>query len=166
MYNGQKIIFVVITDNQSKLISDLGARIWSHEKKVKSLLSQNVCLMTRKTYELTGWKGENTWVLTRNRNWKRRGIGLIYDLEDLHLHTEGDVYVLGGASLFVQLQDVVDEIHMFVLNSSSGKENWMMINMIDWKPFNYRNENVWSYAHLKKKPKADPIDYMTEELFS
>jgi len=165
MLNGQKIIYIVITDNQSKLISDLGARIWNHEKRVKDLLVKSNCLMTRKTHDMTGWKGPKTWIITRNHEWKRSGLGLIYDLEDLHLHIEGDLYVLGGASLFSQLRDAVDEIHMYVLNSSSGKEEWMNIDMSEWRPFNYRNEDVWSYAHLKRKAKADPIDYMTDELF-
>lgn len=165
MLHNQKIIFVTISDNQSKMIADLGTRVWHHEILVRGFLQKENCLMGRKTYEMTKWKGEKSWVLTSDKNWRKPGIGTIHDLDDLHLHCEGPIYVLGGQSVFQQLEKYVDEIHMYVINNREGIEDWIRINMKDWKPRDYRNENVWSYAHLIGKPKGDPIDYMTEELF-
>jgi dihydrofolate reductase len=165
MLHNQKIIFVTISDNQSKMIADLGTRVWHHEILVRGFLQKENCLMGRKTYEMTKWKGEKSWVLTSDKNWRKPGIGTIHDLDDLHLHCEGPIYVLGGQSVFQQLEKYVDEIHMYVINNREGTEDWIRINMKDWKPRDYRNENVWSYAHLIGKPKGDPIDYMTEELF-
>ena len=121
--------------------------------------------MGRVTHEMTNWKGPKTWVLTSNRNWKRDGVGVIHDLDDMHLHMEGPVYILGGQSLFLQLEACIDEIHMYVVNNREASDEWINMNMKHWKPFDYANQQIWSYANLKRKHMADPIDYMTEELF-
>ena len=166
MLHNQKIIFVTIADNQSKMIAELGTRVWHHEMLVRDFLRKHNCLIGRKTYDMTKWKGEKTWILSANKKWKRLGLGTIHDLDDLHLHIEGPVYVLGGQSVFKQLEDYVDEIHMYVINNREGEEDWIQINMVDWKPQNYKNETVWSYAHLFKKPKAESTDYgMVDHLF-
>lgn len=155
MLHNQKIIFVSIVDNQSNTVPDLGLRIWDHECLIDRLLKREVCLMGRKTYDITKWKGSNTWVITRNKNLRIRNINIIYDTDDLHLHTEGPIYVLGGTSLFKQLENCVDEIHMYIANNKDGTEDWISIDMNKWTPTNFKNEGIWSYALLiKKKPKT------------
>jgi dihydrofolate reductase len=160
MLHNQKIIFVTITDNQSQMIANLGTRIWHHEILIREFLKTENCLIGRVTYDLTRWRGENLWVITRDRKWRRMGIGTIHDIDDLHLHTEGPLYVLGGKSIFKQFEKYVDEIHLYVLNNKEGSEEWIKLTMAEWKPFNYRNENIWSYAHLirKEKPTPEPYD--------
>jgi len=159
MLHNQKIVFVAIIDNKSKMIAELGTRIWHHELLVRNFLKKQNCLMGRNTYDLTRWKGPNTWVLTSDLEWKRMGIGTIHDLDDLHLHIEGPVYVLGGTSLYKQLEKFVDEVHLYVINNSEGSEPWIHMKMNEWKPTEYQNENVWSYAHLIKKPRPTPVEY-------
>jgi hypothetical protein len=158
MLHGQKIIFVSIVDNQSKTVPELGTRIWHHEVLVQDILRRKNAIVGRKTYELTGWKGPNTWILTNNKNLQKSGVGIIHDLDDIHLHTEGDIFVLGGTSIFKMLEKYVDEIHMYVLNNKEGKDDWIKIAMHNWIPHNYLNENIWSYAHLQKKEMIDPIE--------
>ena len=162
MFNNQRIIFVSIIDNGSNMMESLSTRIWQHETLVKGLTETKNCLIGRKTFDITRWKGPNTWVLTRNRDWKARGVGTIHDLEDLHLHIEGDLYILGGQSLFHQLADHVDEIHMFVLNNYLGKESWIKVKMNEWRASDYNDQSVWSYVHLNRKiieslPKTEPL---------
>lgn len=163
MLHNQKIIFVAIIDNQSKMIPELGTRIWHHELLVRDLLKKSNCLIGRKTYELTRWKGNNTWVLTSDLKWRRMGMGTIHDLDDLHLHIEGPIHVLGGRSLYRQLESFVDEVHLYVVNNKEGKEPWIKMKMNEWKPTEYRNENVWSYAHLIRKPKPTPSEYHDDD---
>jgi dihydrofolate reductase len=165
MLHNQKIIFVAIVDNQSKMIPDFGTRIWHHEMLIRKLLKNANCLMGRNTYDMTGWKGQNTWVLTSKRSWRRVGVGTIHELDDLHLHIDGPVHVLGGQSLYKQLEKFVDEVHMYVVNNKEGTEDWIKMSMTQWKPHSYKNETIWSYANLHKKPKADPIEYMDDYLF-
>jgi dihydrofolate reductase len=164
MLNEQKISFVSIIDNNSMMMPHLKTRIWHHQKLVNNLLENEVCIFGRRTFEITRWKGPNSWVMTSDRSWRRTGVGTIHDFDDLHLHTEGDVYVLGGISLFKQFEPYVDEIHLYVLNGTDGKEPWIDIHMRDWKPMAYTNKGLWSYGHLRKIKNVDPHD-LNKELF-
>jgi dihydrofolate reductase len=161
MLHGQKISFVFIIDNDSKMVPGLKARIWHHELLVKQLLRDEVCIMGRKTQELTGWKGEKSWVLTRDKNWRRVGIGTIGSLDDIHLHTEAEtIYVLGGKGLFKKLQHNVDELRMYVVNNREGSEPFPKIKTEEWKPMDYVSEKIWSYGHLERKDIVDNDDYL------
>lgn len=160
MLHGQKIIFVSIVDNQSKTVPNLRYRIWHHEVLVKDILNRKNVIMGRKTHDMTRWKGPKTWVLTKNKNLTKPGVGIIHDIDDLHLHTEGDIFVLGGSSVFKLFEDYVDEIHMYVINNKEGKEDWISLKMTNWLPRNYTNEYIWSYAHLQRKEELDPIDFI------
>jgi len=151
MLHNQKIIFVSIVDNESNMVPDLGLRIWHHECLIKDLLKKEVCLIGRKTYDLTKWKGNNTWVITRDLKWRRLNMNVIHDTDDIHLHTEGPVYILGGSSLFKQLEKCVDEIHMYIANNKDGTEEWISLDMNKWTPISFKNEGIWSYAHLTRK---------------
>ena len=152
MLHGQKIVFVIMIDNDSNMMPELKTRIWHHEKLVKKFLKTEICVMGRKTHEITGWKGPNSWILTKNKNLRREGIGTINNLDDIHLHTPGPkVYVLGGASLFKKMIKNIDELHMYVINNREGTIPFPKITMEDWKPLNYKNESIWSYGHLEKK---------------
>jgi dihydrofolate reductase len=165
MLNEQKIIFVSIIDNDNTTVPDLGIRIWHYQTKIKLLLQTETCVFGRKTYELTQWKGRNSWVLTRNKKWRKSGIGTIHSLDDLHLFCEGPIYVLGGDSLFNQLEEYVDELHLWVLNNNKGKVPWIDLNMKDWKPVNYKSAAIWSYAHLQKVKNCDPLG-LNQDLFT
>lgn len=164
MLHGQKIIYVSIIDNKSDMMPHLKTRIWHHQKLVSRLLKRSVCIMGKNTFEITRWKGPESWVLTRDTKWRRTGVGTIHDIDDIHLHTEGPVHILGGASLFTQFQSYVDEVHLYVLNGEDGTEPWIGINMRDWKPQNYTNRGLWSYAHLIKSENHDPHE-LNRELF-
>lgn len=154
MLNEQRIIFVSIVDNNNEMLSGLGMRIWHAELMIKEFLKNKTCLIGRKTFEITQWKGANSWVITKNKKWYRSGVGTIHSLDDLHLFAEGPIYVLGGISLYEQLKDFVDEMHLFVVNDSKGNEPWIDIDMKNWKPLDYLDRKIWSYVHLEKvKPK-------------
>jgi dihydrofolate reductase len=153
MLHGQRIIFVSIVDNDNESNPNMNIRIYHHQKLVRNLLKENNCLIGRKTFDLTNWKGPNVWVLTRNRNWKRSNVGTIHDLDDLHLHIDGPIFVLGGSSLYHQLSSFVDEIHLYVLNNNKGTEPWIKIDTKEWEPDEYLSKDIWSYVHLKKLTK-------------
>lgn len=163
MLHGQRIAFVFIIDNNSKMMPELKARIWHHENLVKKLLEREVCVMGRKTHEITGWKGKNSWVLTKKTDWRRVGVGTIGSIDDIHLHTDADtIYILGGKSLFRKLQFVVDELHMYVINNKEGIDPFPKIRMSEWKPVAYQSEKIWSYGHLEKKEIEEYDGYLYE----
>lgn len=139
---------MVDIDNQSP--KNLNFRIWDYHILIKKFLSEENCLLGRKTFDLVQWKGPKCWVLTRNKKWKKTNVGTIHDLDDLHLHIDGPLYVLGGDSLFKQLEEYVDEMHMYTLNAKGGHKDFLYINLESWKPANFKNKDTWSYVHLKK----------------
>ena len=142
MLDGNKIIFVAIIDNDNESVPNLGVRIWHHEKLVKGFLKEHNCVMGRKTYDITQWKGPKSWVLTTNKKWKKTGIGTIHSIDDFHLFIDGPVYVIGGNSLFKQLEEYVDEVHLFVMNNDKGEDPWIEMDMKDWKPISYISRNI------------------------
>lgn len=150
MLHGQRIIFVSIVDNDSECIPNMGFRIWHYEKLIKKLLKNENCVIGRKTYDLVQWKGRKTWVLTKDKDWHRSGVGTIHSIDDFHLFIEGSLYILGGKSLYDQLSPYLDEIHLYVLNNHLGSEPWIKLNMKDWKPLSYVSKKTWSYANMEK----------------
>jgi dihydrofolate reductase len=156
MLDGIKISFVALVDNKNRYRKNLTQRIWNYEKFTKSLLEKETCIIGRKTFDLTNWKGKKSWVLTRDRNWKRDGIGTIHNIDDIHLFCEdGTIYILGGISLFEQLESYVDEINLFVFNNKEGEEDWISFDMKDWKPVDYTSDKIWSYAKLERRTKNE-----------
>ncbi len=153
MLNGNRIIFVAIVDNKSQSYKDMSVRLWPYQKMVNRFLKIENCVMGRATHELTRWKGSKSWVLTRDIKWKSLGIGTIHNIEDFHLWMDGDIYILGGNSIFKQLEPYVDEIHLYVFNSSKADTNWIKIDMKEWNPVDYANFDYWSYANLQKSIK-------------
>jgi dihydrofolate reductase len=152
MLDDIKITFVAIVDNKNQYNRDLTERIWSHEKFIRELLKKETCIIGRRTFELTNWKGPKSWVLTSNREWRRSGIGTIHSIDDLHLFVEDDnIFVLGGQSLYEQMSDYVDEIHLYVFNNKKGEEDWIRFNMKEWQPVDYDSNKTWSYAKLERK---------------
>jgi dihydrofolate reductase len=152
MLDGIKISFIALVDNKNRFRTDLTERLWDHEKFIRKTLKTGTCLLGRKTFELTNWKGPKSWVITRNRNWKRSGIGTIHSIDDLHLHVEDDtIHVIGGKSVYDQLSDYVDEMHLYVFNNNKGDEDWIKFKMSEWQPVDYSSNKIWSYAKLERK---------------
>lgn len=159
MLDDIKISFVAIVDNKNQQKKDLTERIWEHEKFVRDLLKNEVCVMGRKTHEITNWKGNKSWVLTRNKKWTRSGVGTMHSIDDIHLFCDSDhVYVLGGSSLYESLSESVDEIHLFVLNNKKGEENWIDFDMKNWQPIDYNSNKIWSYARLERRERSRKKD--------
>lgn len=148
-----KISYVVIIDNQNKYKEGLSRRIWHHEKFIKTILERESCILGRKTFDITNWKGPNSWVITKDRNWKRSGIGTIHSIDDIHLHIEDKLYVIGGMSLYEQLENYIDEIHLYIFNNKEGDLDWIPFDMKNWKPIDFFSNEIWSYAKLEKKKK-------------
>ena len=152
MFGDLKISYVVISDNKNFLKKNFKRRIWHHHKFVTELLSKETCLIGRKTFDLTNWKGKKSWIITRNKKFKVDGIGVIHNLEDIRLFAEDDtIYILGGRSLYIQLQEYVDELHFYVFNNKEGDEDWIDINIKDWIPVDYLSNDIWSYAKLSRQ---------------
>ena len=67
MFGELKIAFVVMVDNQNCFKKDLKRRIWHHHRFVSDLLKDKTCLIGRKTFDLTNWKGKKSWIISRDK---------------------------------------------------------------------------------------------------
>jgi len=151
MLHGQEIHFVSLVDMKNESYKGLSTRIWNHEKLVNNLLLETkACLLGRKTYDITNWKGDNLWILTNDVNWKRVGVGTIHNIDDLHLHTEGPIYVLGGSSVFNLFLDYVDIIHLYTTQDNEGTEPWVDLDYYEWEPIECKVKNLWTHIKLKR----------------
>lgn len=151
MFGDKKIIFVSVLDSNNRSYQELTRRIADHQKTVTDLIKTGSCLIGRKTQEMTGWKGEGAWVLTGNKKWRRNQVSVIHNLEDARLHMPGnEIFVLGGISLFKQLEKNVDEFMLWNINDKSGNESWISLDMSAWKPISYNTQNNWTYAKLTR----------------
>ena len=151
MLDGLKINFVAIVDNANNMVPALGNRIWHHQNFVNDLLKSKTCIIGRKTYEITQWKGPKSWVLSRDINWRKTGIGTLHSIDDMHLFCEDDsVYILGGKSLYESLEPFVDTLYVYVINNTDGRIPWIDFDMKQWKPVDYTTNSIWSLAKLEK----------------
>lgn len=155
MLDGKKIIFVAIVDNNNNSIDGLGIQIWHYRKLIKGLLNTNTCVMGKHTYDITQWKGPNTWILSRDKKLRLTRVGVIHSIDDFHLFMDGPIYVLGGNSLYHQLEPYMDEVHLYVLNNTKGKLPWISLNMNNMRPTNYISKGIWSYAQMEKVKKGE-----------
>ncbi len=154
MFGELKISFVAIVDNSNNMVSSFGTRIWHHQNFVNGLLKDKTCIFGRETYDITQWKGNKSWVLTTDQNWRRSGIGAISDIEDVRLFSEDDeVFVLGGKSLYYELKDYVDTLYLYVVNNNEGTIPWINLDMKLWNASEYHANKVWSFAKLEKVKK-------------
>ena len=151
MFFNQKIILVSVLDKNSLSYLTRTSRVYDHEVLVNSLLATENCLIGRKTFELTDRKGKNTWILSRDRNFKRHNVGTINSTVDIHLFTEGDLYVLGGISLFKRFEEYADELKLFIINNNKGNESWLDINKAERKTKDYSRHSSYSYLNFERK---------------
>lgn len=152
MLGGRKVTFVMVLDKKNHSFSGLTRRIADHHSKVAELAATRTCVVGRRTQEITGWRGPGLWVLTRSRKWTRNGVGVVHSLDDLRLHSPGrELFVLGGVSVFGQLEKHVDEYMLWTVHSKEGDEECTAMVPSHWKPcLPYKSENNWSFAHLRR----------------
>ena len=84
-----------------------------------------VVVMGRKTYEsLPGGllEGRTNVILTKNGEYQVKGADMVHSLEELHeylsAYPSGDIYIIGGASLYEQLLEECDTVYLTKIDFS------------------------------------------------
>jgi dihydrofolate reductase len=158
MLGGRRVTFVMLLDKKNHSFSGLTRRIADHQDRVAHLIATGTCLVGRKSQELTGWKGPGLWVLTRNRKWTRNEAGVVHSLDDARLHLPaGGIHVLGGVSVYGQLEKYVDEYMLWTVHSREGDEECTAMLPSHWKASAYKSENNWSYAQLTRAKREKKV---------
>ncbi|MFL6195897.1 MAG: dihydrofolate reductase [Thermoanaerobaculia bacterium] len=84
-------------------------------KRFKDLTMGHALVMGRKTYDSVGHPlpGRTTIVITRQPDWRRKGVLVAHTLEDALALAEGDeVFVAGGEEVFRHALDRADRIYL------------------------------------------------------
>ena len=93
-------------------------------KRFKSLTMGHHLIMGRKTFESIGrpLPGRTTIIVTRDQSFQPEGCLVAHSLETAlefaRLDLENDVFVIGGAEIFVQAIELADRIYLTQVHSS------------------------------------------------
>lgn len=93
-------------------------------KRFKSLTMGHHLIMGRKTFESIGrpLPGRTTIIVTRDQSFQPEGCLVAHSLETAlefaRLDLENDVFVIGGAEIFVQAIELADRIYLTKVHSS------------------------------------------------
>ncbi len=153
MFGDKKVVFVMLLDKRNYSFTGLTRRIMDHHNRVLDIAKSQPVLVGRVTQELTGWKGPHMYALTRDPGWTRHRVGILRDLEDARLLAGDVLHVAGGVSLYRQMEGYVDEYMLWTVHSREGDEQCTEMQPAKWNPTNYKCENNWSFAHLKRSMK-------------
>lgn len=129
--------------------NNLLVSIPSDMKNFRALTIGNVVIMGRKTFESlpnqAPLEERENIVITKDINFKAKGITVVHSLEELDSEIEGidedRVFVIGGGSIYNQLIDRCDEVYVTKINYSYKADtffpnldqdpNWIMIEESD-----------------------------------
>ncbi len=107
-------------------------RIPQDMKFFKEMTTGKVVVMGRKTLESfpngTPLKDRVNIVLTRDRSYQAKGVLAVHDMEELERelarYDSGDVYVIGGESVYRQLLDKCDVAHITKIDYCYQADAW------------------------------------------
>jgi dihydrofolate reductase len=115
-------------------------------------------IMGRKTYESIGrlLPGRRNVIITRNADYKVEGAEVYGSIEEAidHCKNEEKVFIIGGAEIFKQSMDHLDEIYQTVVKHTFAADTFM--DPIDTTKF----KKVWSEDH--KADEKNTYDYTFE----
>ena len=121
------IIAIIVAMDETRGIGVEGRLPWylpADLKRFKSLTMGHHLIMGRKTFASIGrpLPGRTTIIVTRDQSFQPEGCLVAHSLETAlefaRLDLEDDVFVIGGAEIFVQAIELADRIYLTQVHSS------------------------------------------------
>ena len=121
------IISIIVAMDETRGIGVEGRLPWhlpADLKRFKSLTMGHHLIMGRKTFASIGrpLPGRTTIIVTRDQSFQPEGCLVAHSLETAlefaRLDLEDDVFVIGGAEIFVQAIELADRIYLTQVHSS------------------------------------------------
>jgi len=134
-------------------------------KRFKSLTMGHHLIMVRKTFESIGrpLPGRTTIIVTRDQSFQPEGCLVAHSLESAlefaRLDLEDEVFVIGGAEIFVQAIELADRIYLTQVHTSLpadvyfpeyAAEDWQETNSED-HPADEKNHYPYTFKILVRK---------------
>ncbi len=121
------IISIIVAMDETRGIGVEGRLPWhlpADLKRFKSLTMGHHLIMGRKTFASIGrpLPGRTTIIVTRDQSFQPEGCLVAHSLETAlefaRLDLENDVFVIGGAEIFIQAIELADRIYLTQVHSS------------------------------------------------
>lgn len=140
------MVKILVACDENRVIGKNNTLIWhlpADLKRFKELTTGQVIIMGRKTYESIGRPLPNriNIVITRQTGYQPTGVIIVHSLEEALLKAKslhrGDIYVVGGAEIYLQSMDLADEIELTQLHDIFDgdaffpiieEQNWQMVS--------------------------------------
>lgn len=105
-------------------------------KRFKEKTSNHSVIMGRKTYDSLekALSNRNNIVLTKNDNLTLNDAFVCHSLADaLKLCSSGEVFIIGGATLFNRFMKICDKIYLTIVEASIEGDTRVFIDFNDWE---------------------------------
>ena len=118
------MIALIVAYDRNRLISNNGQMPWYIEGELdrfKELTIGNVVIMGRKTYECIKKPLAKRFniVVSRSNNYEADNCITLRSLDDALEYAKGkDIYIIGGASLYQEVLDIVDVMYITEIDAS------------------------------------------------
>ena len=161
------IISIIVAMDETRGIGVEGRLPWylpADLKRFKSLTMGHHLIMGRKTFASIGrpLPGRTTIIVTRDQSFQPEGCLVAHSLETAlefaRLDLEDDVFVIGGAEIFVQAIELADRIYLTQVHSSLpadvyfpefAAEDWLETDS-EYHPADEKNHYPFTYKTLAR----------------
>ena len=161
------IISIIVAMDETRGIGLDGRLPWhlpADLKRFKSLTMGHHLIMGRKTFASIGrpLPGRTTIIVTRDQSFQPEGCLVAHSLETAlefaRLDLEDDVFVIGGAEIFVQAIELADRIYLSQVHSSLPADvyfpefaaaDWQEIDS-EYHPADEKNRYPFTYKTLAR----------------
>ena len=161
------IISIIVAMDETRGIGLDGRLPWhlpADLKRFKSLTMGHHLIMGRKTFASIGrpLPGRTTIIVTRDQSFQPEGCLVAHSLETAlefaRLDLENDVFVIGGAEIFVQAIELADRIYLTQVHSSLPADvyfpefaaaDWQEIDS-EYHPADEKNRYPFTYKTLAR----------------
>ncbi len=161
------IISIIVAMDETRGIGLDGRLPWhlpADLKRFKSLTMGHHLIMGRKTFASIGrpLPGRTTIIVTRDQSFQPEGCLVAHSLETAlefaRLDLEDDVFVIGGAEIFVQAIELADRIYLTQVHSSLPADvyfpefaaaDWQEIDS-EYHPADEKNRYPFTYKTLAR----------------
>lgn len=106
-------------------------------KRFKALTMGHAVLLGRRTFDAIGepLPGRRWIVLTRDRGWRHAGVEVAHDLDQAlqGLSRDAEVFVAGGAEVYVQALGLADRVYLTVIHADiEGDARFPELGPSEW----------------------------------
>lgn len=144
MKPANQTISLIVAMSQNGVIGHQGKIPWhlpSDLKRFRKITLGHSVIMGRKTYESIGkpLKGRKNIVLSRDRNLHIEGCYIAHDFEEaLEIAGEGEVFIIGGESLYEHFSPIADKLYVTVIHGMIEGDTSFPAHLLFGK-----KESVW-----------------------